>query len=153
MRKFFAIFVAITLWNASALGALQEFDPSDKVVQTYFCQEWTLAECSEQAQKLTSSSTETYTCCQCTIAALQERVYSCNAEYIELGYKLSGTVCVKDAITREDEKGWTKTTYGNCAATVTYKEGASKTGYMLYQSGSSNGLQTTVPVACRATMI
>lgn len=151
MHKIFAIFVAITLGNASALEAAVEFD---KLVPVEICQEWTLAECTEEAKRLTSSTTETYTCCQCIIPALQERVYSCNAEYIKLGYKLSGIVCVKDATTGEDEKGWTKTTYGNCAATVTYTEGLSKTGHMLYQSGSSNnGLQTVVPVACRATMI
>ena len=150
MRKIFAIFVAITLWNASALGALQEFDPSDKLVPVDFCNGWTLDECNEEAQRQ-STTTETYKCCQCTIPAAMERVYSCNPEYIDLGYRLSGSVCVKDAITEEDEKGWTKTTYGNCTATVTYIEGLSKTGYMLYKSGS-NGFQTMMPTACMATI-
>lgn len=154
MRKIFAIFVAITLWNASALEAALELDPSDKFVPVEFCQGWTLAECTEEAQKQSKQSTTgaTYTCCECAIASLGERKYSCNAEYIKLGYKLSGIVCVKDAITDEDEKGYTQTTYGNCAATVTYTDGGSKTGYMLYQSGSSNGVSTMMPTACMVTI-
>ena len=148
MRKFFAIFVAITLWNASALGE-KVIDPNDKLVPVAFCQEWTLAECTEEAQRQ-STTTEKYTCCECAIASLGERKYSCNAEYIKLGYKLFGSVCVKDAITGEDEKGWTQTTYGNCTATVTYADGGSKIGYMLYQSGSSNGVSTMLPTACLA---
>ena len=150
MRKFFAIFVAITLWNASALGVIA-LDPSDKLDPIAFCQEWTLDECNEEAQKKSTNTGTTYTCCRCTIPALGERVYNCKPEYIDLGYKLSGTVCVKDATTVEDEKGWTKTTYGNCAATVTYTAGESKSGYMLYQKGSNNSASTMMPVACLET--
>lgn len=129
MRKFFAIFVAITLWNASALGANESFD--DSLVldpQERFC--------AKDAPYSTKQACENakgpnQVCCAKIVIGNPTTNYTCDT-----GYTKTLSRCTKTTET-EDETGYKKTVE-TCDADTTITPGVNTTCY--YLQDSANGL-------------
>lgn len=138
--KFFAIFIVTILWNTSALGA---------AVQAV-CEDRSLVDCEEDAQ-LKSVNGNEYRCCSCTISSgtVPLITYNCD-KYADDGYKLSGSYCVKDTTSSEDERGYIETSYGKCLASssITDTPTFNKMGSIMYLYKSSNGNFGAMPQNC-----
>lgn len=140
MRKFFAIFVAITLWNASALEA---------ALQASICENRSLSACREDAQIKSVNGNE-YRCCSCTISSGTgtQITYNCD-EYADDGYELRGSYCVKGTTSSEDERGYIETSYGDCLASPLITN-IPKIGSIMYLYKTSDGIYSIMPTICAA---
>lgn len=140
MRKFFAIFVAITLWNASALGANDSFvdtddgltfEPGEKL-------------CSKDAPYNTKQACENakgdnQVCCAKIVTTNSTTTYNCDTGYTKTLIRY----CTKTTETT-DATGYKKTVE-TCDANELTILGTSTTCY--YLQDSANGFTNCLQVA------